>query len=162
MGLLGLPQERAYLLNPGQTLDAGDRGLTAHVPPTFDAPETTSLFDQRTRALFSSDSFGAVQQAIVEDARQIDATALRDGMKLWASVDAPWLQVADPTRLRGTLERVRDLRPEVILSSHLQPARGLTDRLLRNLAEAVDAPRFVGPDQAELEAIVSSMHAAAA
>jgi hypothetical protein len=33
---------------------------------------------------------------------------------------------------------------------------------LRNLAEAVDAPRFVGPDQAELEAIVSSMHAAAA
>jgi flavorubredoxin len=132
------------------------------VPPTFDAPETTSLFDQRTRALFSSDSFGAVQQSVVDDVQQVDEAALRDGMHLWASVDAPWLQETDRTRLRATLDRVHDLHPDVILSSHLQPARGLTERLLQNLAEAVDAPRFVGPDQAALEAMMASMHAHAA
>jgi flavorubredoxin len=68
LGLLGLPQERARLLNPGQTLDVGDRGLTALVPPTFDAPETTALLDGRTRNLFSADAFGAVLPEVAEDA----------------------------------------------------------------------------------------------
>ncbi len=162
MGLLDLPQERAWLLNPGQTLDVGDRGLTALVPPSFDAPETTGLFDRRTRALFCADSFGAVQQAIVDDAAQIDATALRDGMKLWTSVDAPWLQLADRALLRATFGRVRDLQADVILGSHLQPARGITEQLLQHLGEAADAPAFVGPDQAALEAMMASMQAGAA
>ena len=162
MGLLGLPQDRARLLNPGQTLDVGGRALTALVPPSFDAPETTGLFDGRTRALFSADSFGAVQPAIVDDAQQIDAAALREGMKLWTSVDAPWLQLTDRALLRATLGRVRDLQPELILGSHLQPARGITERLLQCLAEAADAPPFVGPDQAALEAMMAAMHAGAA
>lgn len=162
MGLLGLPQERAWLINPGQTLDVGDRGLTALVPPSFDAPETTGLFDRRTRALYCADSFGAVQQAIVDDAAQIGAAALRDGMKLWTSVDAPWLQQADRALLRATFGRVRDLQPEIILGSHLQPARGLTEQLLQHLGEAADAPAFVGPDQAALEAMVASMQSGTA
>jgi ribonuclease BN (tRNA processing enzyme) len=157
MGLLGLPQERAYLLNPGQVLDVGDHGLTALVPPTFDAPETTGLFDRRTRALFCADSFGAVQQRIVDHAQQVDAGALRDGMRLWTSVDAPWLHLADRERLRARLEQLRDLHPEVVFGSHLQPARGITGRLLQCLADAVDAPAFVGPDQAAIEAMMASI-----
>lgn len=162
MGLLDLPQSRAYLLNPGQSLDVGDRSLTALVPPSFDAPETTGLFDQRSRALFCADSFGTVQQTPVEDARQIDVQVLRDGMRLWTSVDAPWLQMADRSLLRAALDRVAILHPEVILGSHLQPARGLTDRLLHNLAEAADAPAFVGPDQAALESMMAAMTTPAA
>lgn len=162
MGLLGLPQDRVYLLNPGQTLDIGDRGLAALVPPTFDAPETTGLFDTRSRALFSADSFGAVLQSIVDEASQIDAAALRDGMRLWTSVDAPWLQLADRTRLRAALERIGALRPEVVLGSHLPPARGIDDHLLRSLADAADAPAFVGPDQQALEAMMGSLAAEAA
>lgn len=162
MGLLGLPQERAFLLNPGQTLDAGDRQLHAVLPPSFDAPETTGLFDGRTRALFAADSFGAVQQTVVDDAAAADPTALRTGMRLWASVDSPWLQMADRELLRDALGRVRDLQPSIVLGSHLQPARGMTDRLLLWLAEAADAPRFVGPDQAALESMMVAMRAQAA
>jgi hypothetical protein len=132
------------------------------LPPSFDAPETTGLFDQRSRALFCADSFGTVQQTPVEDARQIDDQVLRDGMRLWTSVDAPWLQMADRSLLRAALDRVAILHPEVILGSHLQPARGLTDRLLHNLAEAADAPAFVGPDQAALESMMAAMTAPAA
>lgn len=162
MGLLGLPQERAYLLNPGQALDVGDRRLRAVLPPSFDAPETTGLFDERTQALFCADCFGAVQQAMVDDAAAADPGALRAGMKLWTSVDAPWLQMADRDRLREALGRVRDLQPSVVLGSHLQPARGMTERLLLWLADAAAAPRFVGPDQAALEAMLGALQAEAA
>jgi flavorubredoxin len=162
MGLLGLPQDRAWLLNPGQQLDVGDRRLAAVVPPSFDAPETTGLFDTRSRALFSADSFGAVQPAIVDDAAQIDAATLREGMHLWASVDAPWLQWIDRAALRPALDRVQALDAEVVLGSHLQAARGMTDRLLKHLGDCVGAPGFVGPDQRALEAMMASMMATAA
>lgn len=162
MGLLGLPQDRAWLLNPGQSLDAGDRQLTAIVPPSFDAPETTGLFDTRNHALFSADCFGAVQPEVVEEAAQVDPSALRNGMRLWTSVDAPWLEHVERGRLRLLLDGVRALDPEVVLGSHLQPARGMTARLLDDLAQSAGAPRFVGPDQAALEAMMASMLAEAA
>lgn len=157
MGLLGLPQDRAWLLNPTQALDVGDRNLVAVVPPTFDAPETTGLFDSRSRALFSADCFGAVQPDLVEDAAGIDPVALRDGMRLWTSVDAPWLHSVGRAELDRALDRVCSLSPEVVLGSHLQPARGITGRLVANLSDCAGAPGFVGPDQKALEAMMASM-----
>lgn len=44
VGILGterpLPLDRVHLLNPGQTLDVGDRTLTGFRPPLFDNPAT--------------------------------------------------------------------------------------------------------------------------
>lgn len=157
MGLLGLPAERAYLLNPGQSLDVGGRELAALVPPSFDAPETTGLFDTRSRALFCADSFGAVQQELTGEAAEIALPVLREGMALWTSVDAPWLQLVDRSLLHTRLERIRGLHPEVILGSHLQPARGMTEKLLASLADCAEARPFVGPDQKALEQMMASM-----
>lgn len=50
LGLLGLPVDRVHLLNPGQSLDVGERRLLAVAPPVFDAPESTGLFDPSTGA----------------------------------------------------------------------------------------------------------------
>ncbi|MBX3605661.1 MAG: MBL fold metallo-hydrolase [Piscinibacter sp.] len=156
MGLLGLPQERAWLLNPGQTLDVGDRGLTALVPPIFDAPETTALLDGRTRTLFSADAFGAVLPEVAENEASITDAALRDGMRLWASVDAPWLALAGRSLWHAALARVQALRPDRVLSSHLPPSRDLDGRLLAALAGAIDMPPFVGPDQQALQAALAA------
>jgi flavorubredoxin len=156
MGLLGLPLDRTWLLNPGQSLDVGDRKLTAVAPPVFDAPETTGLFDATTGTLFSADCFGALMQAPADSAAQIDPEALRAGMTGWATVDAPWLDQVDRGRFRECLDTVAALQPDVILSSHLPPAVGMTDTLLQILADAPDAPRFVGPDQAALERMLTA------
>jgi flavorubredoxin len=162
LGLLGLPQDRVYLLNPGQRLSVGDRTLTALVPPTFDAPETTGLFDSRSRALFSADSFGAVVAARAETAAQIDARELREGMSLWTSVDAPWLMQIDRAHLARSLDRMRAWQAEHVFSSHLPPASGMNEALLQSLADAADAPAFMGPDQRALEAMMGSSLAEAA
>lgn len=156
LGMLGLPVDRVYLLNPGQSLDVGDRSLLALRPPTWDAPETTGIWDPASRVLFSADSFGALMESPFETASDIPASALSEGMRGWAVVDAPWLHMVDDASLQRVLDDVRSLDPSVILSSHLPMARGLTDTLLQEITGARQSPPFVGPDQAALEGMMSA------
>jgi flavorubredoxin len=156
LGLLGLPVDRVHLLNPGQSLDAGDRRLLAVAPPVFDAPESTGLFDPATGTLFSADCFGALLPTPATRAADVDQEVLRAGMIGWATVDAPWLHRVERARFRESLQAVADLKPKAVLSSHLPPAEGMTDTLLRNLALAPDAPPFIGPDQAALERMLAA------
>lgn len=152
LGLAGLPLERVYLLNPGQSLALPDRRLTALRPPSFDAPETTGVLDERTGALFSSDCFGALLQSPAERADAVPAAELRDGSVLWATVDAPWLAGIDARTLAASAGRIRALSPSTVLSSHLPPAPNMLDMLIAHLVSASSAPVFEGPDQAALEA----------
>lgn len=155
LGLMGFPVDRAYLVNPGQHLDVGDRKLLAVKPPSFDAPETTGLQDTRTKALFPSDCFGALMQKPAENAADIAADDLREGLVKWATVDAPWLHMVDEGEFSKALRAVQRLEPSVVLSSHLPPATGMTETLLNRLADVRMAQRFVGPDQAALEKMMS-------
>lgn len=162
-GRLGLYRtispERVYLLNPGQRLSVGDRELEVIAPATFDAPETTAFVDTRTGALYSSDSFGGVVGGPVELASDLPPTALRDGVITWTTVDSPWLGELDDAALATRLKRFRDLAPPIVLSAHLPPAFGLIDELLDHLAVAHTRPRFVGPDQAAMNAMLASLAA---
>lgn len=151
------PLDRVYLLNPGQSLDVGDRMLTAVRPATYDAPETTGFYDPKSRAFFSADSFGALMSKPVENAADIAPGDLREGMVTWTTVDSPWLHSIDLNKFHDTLNRVRDMAPEVILSSHLPAARGMTDTLLSHLAVAPTASPFIGFDQSAFEAMLAKM-----
>jgi len=154
-----LPLDRVYLLNPGQSLGVGDRTLTAVRPPTFDAPETTGFYDPKSGAFFSADCFGALMSEPVENAADIRPEDLREGMVTWATVDSPWLHLIDYTLFTNTLDRIRDMAPTVILSSHLPAAQGLNERLLGYLASARVATPFVGFDQPGLEALLRQLAA---
>lgn len=149
-----LPLDRVYLLNPGQSLDVGDRTLTAVKPATFDAPETTGFCDSGSGAFFSADSFGALMSELVEDAAEIPPDDLRQGMITWTAADSPWLHSIDPAKFTNTLNRIRDRSPTAILSSHLPPAHGMIDPLLENLAAVPTSEPFVGPDQPALAAML--------
>ncbi|WP_119459076.1 MBL fold metallo-hydrolase [Rhodospirillaceae bacterium SYSU D60014] len=156
MGLHQLPLDRVYLLNPGQSLDIGDRRLVAVTPPAFDAPETTGLFDTKTRAFFSADCFGALMNEPAETAAEIPPGDLRDGLVAWSTVDAPWLRTADEDKFDHALDAVSSLAPSVVLSSHLPAANGMTETLLCHLSSALAAPAFEGPDQAALEQMMAA------
>jgi glyoxylase-like metal-dependent hydrolase (beta-lactamase superfamily II) len=152
-----LPPDRVYLLNPGERLDVGDRTLVCLKPPTFDNPATTAVYDTKSRALFSSDCFGALLQDPAEEAFAIPRADLRHAQLLWTSMDAPWLRSIDETKFAVSLNQIRDLDPALVLSSHLPPARAMLPQLLDTLAEAPRAPAFVEPNQAELEAMLAEM-----
>jgi flavorubredoxin len=160
-----IPPDRLYLLNPGQTLDAGDRPLTAYRPPLFDNPGTIGVFDGRTRACFSSDCFGArlpdAQLAVCGDVRDIDPDHRRAAQLLWASVDSPWVHNVDRDRYLATIEPLRAMDPAWILSTHVPPAAGHLAEFLDVLEEAPQATPWVGPDQQALEAMLAQFEPAA-
>jgi flavorubredoxin len=165
LGLTGepLPMDRVYLANPGQSVDVGDRRLTAVRPPAFDNPITVGLRDERSGILFSSDCFGALLDDVPERAEDLSDEALRRGQVFWATVDSSWLHKVDRAAFASDLDRIRALEPTMVLSSHLPAACGSsTDRLLGALAEVPDAPAFVGPDQAALEQMLVAMAGAPA
>jgi len=66
--------ERLYLLNPGQSLDMGDRQLTAFRPPVYDSPATTGFVDSSTGVVFSSDGSVALS-----DRKRITPQIFRPG-----------------------------------------------------------------------------------
>ena len=153
MALHQLPFDRLFLLNPGQSLDVGDRKLLCVKPPSYDAPETTGLFDTKTTIFFSADCFGALMKEPAGSASDISPAALKDGLVTWATADAPWLQALDEGEFDRSLNTVRKLGASVVLSGHLPPAPGMTEILLKHLASARSAAPFSGPDQATMERI---------
>ncbi len=162
VGIMGLsaplPMDRVHLVNPGQTISVGDRTLTAVKPPAFDNPITTGLHDDRSRALFSADCFGALLADVPQSAEDLSDDELHQGQVFWATVDSPWLHAVDRAFLAKSLNEIRELHPTLVLSSHLPAASGASlERLLSSLEAVPAAPPFVGPDQAALEQMLGAM-----
>jgi hypothetical protein len=162
VGIMGLsaplPMERVHLVNPGQTINVGDRTLTAVKPPVFDNPITTGLHDDRSGALFSADCFGALLSDVPQSAEDLSDDELHRGQVFWATVDSPWLHKVDRGLFAEELDALRAMEPALVLSSHLPAAQGATlDRLLVSLESVPTAPSFVGPDQAALEQMLAGM-----
>lgn len=153
-----LPMNRIYLLNPGQSLDAGDRRLTGFRPPLFDNPATVGILDTHTGVCLSSDCFGAplptTGLVTAEDAAAANPDELRAAQLLWATVDSPWVHNVDPAKFAASFTPLRDFGPSAILSTHLPPVTGDTATLFTALLGAPQATPFTGPDQAALEAML--------
>ena len=141
--------DRVYLLNPGQSLDVGDRALTAFRPPVFDSPATTCVYDASTGTCFSSDCFGAPMGTASEvgaaDIAELSADTLLAGQRLWVTVDSPWVAGVDRAQFAASLTPLRAMDPELVLSTHLPPARRAMPRLLDMLAGAPDAEPSSAP-----------------
>lgn len=164
LGKLGLvappPLDRLHLLNPGQSIDAGDRTLFAVAPPTYDAPETMGVYDEKSRTFFSSDCFGALLQKPADNVEAVAPDALLEGQTLWATIDSPWLRHTSERWLADALSELRRMEPQTILSSHLPPANGMTETFANSLAAARSAAPFVAPDQAKFAAMLAGLAAA--
>ena len=168
MGILSLEHQidprRVFLLNPGQSLDLGDRRLSVFRPPVYDSPATTGFYDELTGTCFTSDCFGApmasAELTAVEDIEEVPHDDLIAGQRLWATVDSPWVSGVDRQAFETSMEPLRRLNPPVVLCTHLPAARGAATALLDTLKSAPDADPFVGPDQAALETMLAEMEPA--
>ena len=85
--------DRIYLLNPGQSLDAGDRRLTGFRPP--------------------------LPLATAENAAEMRPDELRAAQLLWATIDSPWVHTVDPAKFAASFGPLRDFGPAAVLSTHL-------------------------------------------
>ncbi len=156
VGIMGLsstplPMHRVHLLNPGQTINIGQRTLTTIKPPVYDNAVTTGFHDD-TGLLFTADCFGALLQDVPHNAADLTDQELHQGQTTWVTIDSPWIHKVDRSTFNDELARVRAIEPTLVLSGHLPPAPGtMLDQLLDTMAAAPHAAPFVGPDQAALQ-----------
>ncbi|MCZ7372783.1 MAG: MBL fold metallo-hydrolase [Candidatus Methanoperedens sp.] len=153
-----VPMDRVYWLNPGESISVGDRKLTAVRPPLFDNPTTIGIYDNKSEVFFSVDSFGAILPSLgAQDADKVKEADLARGMVTWALADNPWVHWFDPDKFSQKLDKIRQMAPKMILSTHLPPARNKTEQFLKLLADVPTLEPFVAPNQAALEQMLAQM-----
>jgi hypothetical protein len=157
-----LALDRVHAISPGTEIDAGDRTLRAVMPPTFDNPTSTALYDDTTSTLFCVDSFGAILPRAVTNLDDMTEDELIGGMTAWTTFDSPWVHLADPSRFGQMLDGVRTVAPQRILSAHLPPAMGRCEQLLKIVSSVPDADPFQAPDAAAFAQIAAALAAAQA
>jgi flavorubredoxin len=150
-----VPMQRVHWLNPGDSISAGDRRLTAVRPPLFDNPTTIGVYESKSATFFSADCFGAIIPSPVQDIDEVTEDDLKRGMISWASADSPWLHMVAPKVFAEALEKIRALAPNMILSAHMLPAQGKTELFLEWLAKVPNSTPFITPDQFALEQLLS-------
>ncbi|HWO63143.1 MAG TPA: MBL fold metallo-hydrolase, partial [Umezawaea sp.] len=78
-----VPRHRVRTVNPGRSIDLGDRRITLLRPPAFDSPATLAVYDERLDALFSADSFGTVLPQFATHAHDVSEKDYFDGLALF-------------------------------------------------------------------------------
>lgn len=155
-----VPLERVHAVRFGDEIHVGDRTLTAVAPPLFDNPMSTGLLDRSTGALFSVDAFGAILPEPTQDAADVPPEALAGGMVGWATSDSPWAHVTDRAKFGEVLDRVRQIQPSRIFSSHLPAASGTSlEDFLKVLETVPDAEPFMPPDAEQFARMIEAMAA---
>jgi flavorubredoxin len=124
MAEIGIPMERMRWVNHGESWDAGDRRLTAFIPPVFDSPTTRGLFDSTSGAYWASDAFGAANPVVVDDVRELDGEAFRQAFLDFQRHVSPWHRWLDATKYAAHLDALAALRPSVVTSCHGIALRG--------------------------------------
>ena len=152
-----IPMNRVYWLNFGESIEMGDRRLTAVRPPIFDNPTTIGVYDNKSEAFFSADFFGAIIPTPVQDADDVPQKDLAQGMISWASADSPWVHMVESKRFGRELAKIRQIAPKMVFSAHLAPARGNTAKLLELLEILPTSTPFVTPNQTALVQILAQL-----
>jgi flavorubredoxin len=125
--MYGLPPQRVCWLNAGESLDVGDRTLTAVLPPLFDSGSTRGLFDQRTGILWAADAFAGPTPGAMYEAEDLPPEMWRASFTPFNSMDNPWHSWLDARAYDRHLDRLEALPLRAIASCH---GPVLRDRLI--------------------------------
>lgn len=152
---MNFPMERVRWINEGQSWKAGDRTLTALVPPLFDSPTTRGLYDDKTGVYWAVDSFALPLPGPVDDISQIPLDAWQQGVGMFNCMNSPWFQMLDKDKYERHVDRVQKLDIEVIASCHSpiikRPEIATAFDIIRNIPNLDPPPQ---PQQADLEELM--------
>lgn len=155
-----LPFDRLRMVNPGESFRAGDRTLTAVVPPVYDSPTTRGLHDDATGVYWGADAFAILVPGPVDDIRELDPGFFREGFLHTQCMLSPWHQWLDPVRYEGYLDELRILGATVAVGAHgVALHGGQVESALELLKELPHLSPASLRGQADLDAILSMLPA---
>jgi flavorubredoxin len=157
-----LPFERLRFVNPGESLDVGDRSLTAVVPPIFDSPTTRGLFDPTTGVYWAADAFAVESATVVDSIKEIHPGEFREAFLQTQRMISPWHNLLDPVKYARHLDTLRNLQPAIAVGCHGPAFVGdEIDSAFRLYEELPYLPPATLVGQSELEMLLSLLAAPA-
>jgi flavorubredoxin len=156
-----LPLQRMRWLEPGDTLDLGDRTLRLVVPPIFDGPTTRGVYDDRTGVLWAVDSFAALTPGAVHHVADVPTEMYVETFRLFNSMVSPWHRWLDRDLYARHVDSVEALRPLSVASAHgpVLTGEAITEAFDRVRAMA-GAPIVPPPGPETLEEMIAAALAA--
>jgi flavorubredoxin len=149
------PLDRCRWVNAGQSWKAGDRTLTAVVPPLFDSPVTRGLYDDKTGVYWAVDTFATPLPSPMDDISQLDDMAWQQGLAMFNCMNSPWFQMLDPAKFEKHVDNVQKLDISTVACCHSPVIRGshidAAFNLIRSLPEMQPPPQ---PQQADLDELM--------
>jgi flavorubredoxin len=150
-----VPPERVYFLNDGDSLDIGDRTVTAIRPPLYDSSATRGLWDPKTEVYFAADCFGAVQRDPVQFADELPASEYEDGFFWMNRANHVWFHDIKQEALNRDAKRIADLGARTIVSGHGPTARVDPGKICQDITRIGDMEPIQFPNQAEFEKMLA-------
>ena len=152
------PIERWRWLNDGESLDVGDRTLTAIRPPMYDSPTTRGLFDDKSGVYWGVDSYATpMMNEPVSNVSELDPEFWEHGMTMFMhNVLCPWIGIVDETKFGATCDRVQNLGAKTIATAHSPIINeDMAEQAWKILRSIPSVPAPPCPDQNVLQAILS-------
>lgn len=163
LGKLGeefaIPLDRVHLLNDGETLDIGDRKITALRPPLYDSSATRGFFDPSTRMYFSADCFGIVAEEVPQYTDEMDAGDFEHGFFWMNRANHIWFHEVRQDAIDQAAQQVRALDAAVIVSGHGPTERKDPARMCDWITRIPSMEPVPMPDQAAFAAMLAAASA---
>ncbi len=152
-----LPLDRMRWLDPGDSLDAGDRTLHLFRPPIFDGPTTRGLYDPATAVMWAVDTFACQVDGAVYDGHDVPRDLIDETLPLFNSMVSPWHAWLDPTVYRQHVDEVEGMGVLVVASAH---APVLSGDLLHDAFDVIRSlagqPILPAPGQETLDELLAA------
>jgi flavorubredoxin len=152
------PLHRCRWIMDGETLDIGDRQLTALRPPVYDSPTTRGLFDPTTGVYWAVDTFATPLPDPQVEIADLDPDFWSEGLALFAlGAVSPWLSLVDEGKYGRYVDRVQNLDITTVACCHSPVIEGpLIERAFAHVRQlpTLDPPAM--PDQSVLDQIIAA------
>ena len=156
LGKLGeefaIPPERCYFLNDGDSLDIGDRTVTAIRPPLYDSSATRGLW---ASMYFAADCYGVVMPNVPQFADEMPAGEYEDGFFWMNRANHIWFHDVKQAAIDAAAERIVKLDPKVVVSGHGPSARKNLPNYCKMITRIGDMEPVQMPNQAEFEKMLA-------
>lgn len=150
-----IPLDRVHMLNDGDSLDIGDRTVTALRPPLYDSSATRGLWDPKTEVYFAADCFGAVQREPTAFSDEVDDAEYEDGFFWMNRANHVWFHAIRQEVLDADAKRIADLGARVMVSGHGPTVRHDVGGRCRSITRIGDMEPIEFPDQADFERMLA-------
>lgn len=159
LGKLGeefsIPPQRCYFLNDGDTLDIGDRKVTAIRPPLWDSSATRGLWDPKTSVYFSADCFGVVMANTPQFTDEMPKKDFEDAFFWMNRANHIWFEHVKQSAIDAGIDKVVKLGSKVVVSGHGPTERKDTAGFCKMLSRIGGMPQVQMPSQAEFEKMLA-------